>query len=499
MARRIRKSIADKERWNQMVSIVKLMNFAFNAVRIYPANHPEVVGVVAKMHQTMKPLLEELEDIGFGFMEQMLYLEGTMSIEETAANEMLVDRFNRCRVKYLTFIKGVTDQDLHTFFQTLNAEVLKPSEEHPDEILQKKGIQTIRIVEAELEETASKSKLVRKKTLLDWYEKAVSTLSSTQNDLRQDKPVDFKPLYRIIDEMMGAIRNKGYEPYLLLPLLAKGMDPHLCHSVNVAMLSCILGNFYGLNSGQINTLTVCAFLHDAGRLTIPSEWIQRSNPLTPSEREIVQRHSIWGSLWLLSKEELLPQLGLLASRHHLESVGNGSKDGYAPDVFYKILTIADRYDLASFGEKYYWRKHRQDRFLKKMLNHRGNHFDPTIMKLLANCVGFYPVGSLVLLDDGQKGIIVRPNNFHLARPKIYLFESEPLSSPSLTPAESVSSSSPPETPQEAAPPSILNLSETNETGTGFKHSIVSILEPPPEMDIQKLLDEKKEYLLSHAI
>ena len=36
MARRVRKSIANQQRWNSMIASLKLMNFAFNNVRLYP-------------------------------------------------------------------------------------------------------------------------------------------------------------------------------------------------------------------------------------------------------------------------------------------------------------------------------------------------------------------------------------------------------------------------------------------------------------------------------
>ena len=52
---------------------------------------------------------------------------------------------------------------------------------------------------------------------------------------------------------------------------------------------------------------------------------------------------------------------------------------------------------------------------------------------------------------------------------------------------------------EGDPPLILDLSEVNEAGTGFKHSVISLLQPQGEMNIQKILDEKKGYFLSHSL
>ncbi len=497
MARRLRKSRADNQRWTQMVACLRLMNLAFTNVRIYPPSHPEVTGTLVKLHKLVNPLVEELEDIGFGFMDELLYLEGAMSLEETAGNQMLVDRFTKCRVKYLTFTKGITKEDLVTFFQVLNAEAALPSKERPREILEGKGVRTIHIVEAEVAELG-KGKFAKKKTLLDWYEKAVATYKHAVDQYRQGLPVDFKLLYRHIDDMTATIKNKGHEPYLLLPVLGKGLDPHACHSVNVSILACALGQLYGLNSGQVNTLSISAFLHDLGRLIIPPSWAERDRPSTPDERGMARQHTVWGALFLLCKEELPPQMGVLADRHHAAFSPVPVDGGYVPDIFHKIIAAADYYDLASVSDKYYWNDHRQDRVLHKMLNQRGKKFDPAILKLLANCVGFYPVGTLVRLRDGQKGIVVRSNSVHLARPKVYLFEADKAPDPladTIPPGSSAAGMIAPEEP----PPPMADLVELDETGTGFRNSVVSVLAPSSGLDARKLLDRRKAFFLDHSL
>ncbi|MDO8804127.1 MAG: hypothetical protein Q7R35_06835 [Elusimicrobiota bacterium] len=499
MARRIRRSRADIKRWTQMVSCLRLMNIAFTNVRLYPLNHPEVVSALLKLHQVVNPLVEELEDIGFGFMDELLYLEGAMSLEETATNQMLVDRFTKCRVKYLTFAKGITKEDLVAFFQVMNAEATNPSKERPRELLEQMGVQTIHIVEAEADELANKGSFAKKKTLLDWYVKAVATYKNAVEQYRQGQAVDFKLLFHHIDDMTATIKNKGCEPYLLLPVLGKGLDAHACHSVNVSILACALGGLYGLNTGQINTLSICAFLHDLGRLIIPVRWAERTRPSTPDEQAMARQHSVWGSLFLLCKTELPLQAGVLADRHHQPLSLAADKAGHPPpDVFLKIIAAADYYDLGFISDKYYWRKHRQDRVLRKMLNHRGKEHDSTVLKLLANCVGFYPPGSLVLLRDGKKGIVVRPNSIHIARPKVYLYESDALPGP-LPQEASAESPEGAAIVREAPPPPVLDLSELDETGLRFKNSIVSVLSPSGGVDVQKILASRKEYFLRHLL
>jgi HD-GYP domain-containing protein (c-di-GMP phosphodiesterase class II) len=482
MARRARRSRADNRKWDQMVAALRQINFVVNNIKLYPPTHTEVVGAIQKLLETLGPVFEEQDDVGFGFMDELLYIEGAMSIEETANNQVLVDRFARCRVKYLTLIKGVALDDLTKLFVILNAEALKTSEEHPAEQLSKAGVTTIHIIEAEVDDLAGKSKASRRRTLFDWYQRAVETLGAAQLQIRDDPEADLKPLYRVIDDMMATIRNKGHEPFLLLPALAGGLDPHLCHSVNVGALCCAIGDLHGLNSGQIESLCAAAFLHDIGRLTIPPEWTQDRSPLLPAEQETARQHCDWGFLLLLRQKALPPEMAVLAARHHADS-----QAGAPPDVFQRILALADAYDLARLSDRYYWRRHRQDRFLAHLLRAPKDAREAALVKLLVSVVGLYPVGSFVELDDGRRGLVVRPGLGAVDRPKVWLYEEPDVPVAEGAPAD------------EDPAPALADLAELDEAGLRFKGAVRRAVAAPVGADLAALVERKKEFLLSFTL
>ena len=74
MAKRIRRSRAESERWKQLTLILRDMNFAFNNVRIYPPTHTEVNSVLNRLVDALTPLFEEIEDVGFGFIGRVVAL-----------------------------------------------------------------------------------------------------------------------------------------------------------------------------------------------------------------------------------------------------------------------------------------------------------------------------------------------------------------------------------------------------------------------------------------
>ena len=44
-----------------------------------------------------------------------------------------------------------------------------------------------------------------------------------------------------------------------------------------------------------------------------------------------------------------------------------------------------------------------------MLKERNVHFDPILLKIFIGLVGIYPIGSLVLLNTRELGIVYKPN------------------------------------------------------------------------------------------
>ncbi|PCI40226.1 MAG: hypothetical protein COB53_01720 [Elusimicrobia bacterium] len=508
MARRVRKSRAGLERWNQFVQILRDMNFAFTNIRIYPPTHTEVNSVITRLHEAVGPLTEELEDIGFGFMDDMLYVEGAMSIEQTKKNEMLVERFSKCRVKYMTIIKGVTKKDLLDFFIALNDESKKDEIGPPMEAVKKKGVEHIHVVEAEVDDVASKSKLARKKTLLDWYQKAIDTLQPIHTSIKKGEDADLTALYRLADDMMATMRTKGYEPFLLLPYLADGQDPHTAHCVNVAITSCALGELHGLNSGQLQSVAVAAFLHDMGRCVMPAEWVTSQSPLSLFERAAAAQHTTWGFLLLMRNKEIPPSVGLIAAHHHEGPKKEYPEGSYKPDVFHKLIRMADVYDLAKMNDEYYWKKQRRDRYLRHILRQRGTWYDSELSKLLTQLVGLYPVGTMVRLENGHRGIVVRAEPSNVGRPKVYLFSVPPeeaeeyaahqIAAPGQEGEEAPTVEVAP-LASEDTPPIIADLMDLTPDGLHFKHNIAFSTQPINDENVHALLDAKKEFLLSYTL
>jgi HD-GYP domain-containing protein (c-di-GMP phosphodiesterase class II) len=486
MPKRVRKSRAGLKHWKKLVTALKLMNFVATNVKIYPPTHSEVRSVVAKLRETLQPVFADSDDIGYGFMDELLYIEGAMSIEETQNNEDLVEVFTKCRIKYVTLTKDVSEEELLGFFVAMNDTAQSAEPKPVTDLLAEQAIRTINIVESEADDEAGKGRQGRRRTLLDWYDKVLDIVTAVQEDLRKNPDADLRPIYHVVDDMMATMRTKGYEPFLLLPGMTRELHPHHGHAINTAIYCGALGELYGLNSGQIQTLCVGAFLHDLGRCIIPVEWAADAAPLTLFERAVVNQHPSWSFLLLTRHKELPPAIALLSAYHHARPAASKKTGRYFPDILQKILHTADAFDLAQFSDHFYWKRRPSRRMLLSMLRRRGVWYDAPLVKVLTQMVGLYPVGTPLELNDGRKGIVVRSDPASVARPRLYMYEAD-VDKPELAPGE------------EEPDPEILDLMDLTEDELGYKYEVEHVLSAGSEINVVQLLDRRREHLLGHKL
>ncbi len=53
-----------------------------------------------------------------------------------------------------------------------------------------------------------------------------------------------------------------------------------------------------------------------------------------------------------------------------------------------------------------------------MLEEQGKSFDPVLLKVFINMLGIYPVGSVVVLDTGEVGVVMKAKPGELSRPEV---------------------------------------------------------------------------------
>ncbi|MBN1628710.1 MAG: hypothetical protein JW990_03005, partial [Thermoleophilia bacterium] len=87
---------------------------------------------------------------------------------------------------------------------------------------------------------------------------------------------------------------KDYDRYLVL------------HSTNVAVLSTLLGRRLGLDKPKLGELCLAGFLHDAGKLGVDPDVLNKPGSLNDDEWQEMRRHPVLAAYTLLGGQRLNP-------------------------------------------------------------------------------------------------------------------------------------------------------------------------------------------------
>lgn len=174
------------------------------------------------------------------------------------------------------------------------------------------------------------------------------------------------------------------------------------HSVNVAILSSLLGVLLKLSREEQIKLTLGGLLHDIGKITVPYEILTKAGHLTDDEWSVMQGHPEAGRQRL---KKMFPNdtlLSTIALQHHEHIDGSGYPNHLKGEQIHRygrIVAIADVYDALT-SVRPYKRAYTPSVAHRLMATCSPGHFDLNLLKLFFDNVAIYPVGTILKTQDG---------------------------------------------------------------------------------------------------
>ena len=227
----------------------------------------------------------------------------------------------------------------------------------------------------------------------------------------------------IADKIVDEILNKG-KITLDLTDLRSFDDYTYAHSVNVAVVSCVIGFGLKLSESDLTDLVTAALLHDLGKLLIPSEILNKPGRLTQEEYQIMKSHSLLSYEMIKERLDLSAQIKTAVLHHHENVDGSGYPEGIEgieQTLFTRILHVADVYD-ALISKRPYKNPYSPYEASEYLMGGSGIMFDRHVVATLLKYVPLYPKGKQVILSDGRTGIIMENTDYHNLRPVVKLFD-----------------------------------------------------------------------------
>jgi HD-GYP domain-containing protein (c-di-GMP phosphodiesterase class II) len=266
----------------------------------------------------------------------------------------------------------------------------------------------------------------RRRRAINAYQQALDLVREGMTTLDSPAELNLRRAKRSVHRLVDLSYEEG-DGFSLAGLAAiKSHNEYTFnHMVNVCVLSIAFGQRLGLGRYRLAQLGLCALYHDMGKLNIPLEILAKHGPLTEAEWAEMGNHCIYGAhtlFPLVATDRLAVHRVLVALQHHRRLDGSGYPVLRLlgdPGLFARIVTIADGFD-AMTTKRVYQTQFLPDQALAAMVSQAGVRYDAILVKAFVNCMGIFPVGSLVLLSTGELAVVCEPSPLpeHLHRPRV---------------------------------------------------------------------------------
>jgi putative nucleotidyltransferase with HDIG domain len=245
------------------------------------------------------------------------------------------------------------------------------------------------------------------------------------NDLAvEGKPFDIIQSYDLAKRMRESI-HRNSDALLLLTRIRNKDEYTLYHSISVSSLVLNMCRYFNISDQQALDLAVGSLFHDIGKTLVPEKILKKPEKLGREEYREIQKHAEY-SVRLLQKAKGLPlECYDIALHHHERFDGSGYPKGLHGDQISfgaQLACVCDVFDAITSDRCY---KAGVDTVtaLRKIYEARDIFFSKELGDDFIRCLGVYPVGTCVVLDDGRIGMVVSATE-DIMRPVVNIFYDE---------------------------------------------------------------------------
>ena len=257
------------------------------------------------------------------------------------------------------------------------------------------------------------------------FDSLQDSLRKTLDGLQVEDKVDF----RNIEDKLGELSNslmRNPDAVMWLLRLKKADDHSFDQAMDVAVYLLLLGKHVGFTGKRLTELSLAGLLQDVGKTALPPRLLVKVEELTDAERELVRSH-VASSLELLCLQHSLPpEVLMIVANHHERWDGSGYPRGLKLKQIGTAAEMAGLIDsfCAMMKSKPYRPAMGHQEALEKLYQLRDHQFNPALLEQLVQCVGLYPIGTLLELDSGEVGVVIQQSRTQRSRPRVLLLLDE---------------------------------------------------------------------------
>lgn len=326
-------------------------------------------------------------------------------------------------VERINLGRAATKEEMRRFIEFL----LLPKDripEDPQQYLSDQGVRNISVGKITVALPTADQSLVKSALdavdYLSVYESSLDNVSQSIDSILGNREMDPAALRLGVSNVMESLGSR-YQDLLKLTTVKRYDMTTFVHIMNVSILAMYFASRLSFSRDDILDIGTAALFHDIGKLYISRSIIRKEGKLTDEEFVRIKSHSVLGAEILL---KYTPTLGILpvvvCFEHHLKYDLSGYPRlpfRHEQHVASMIVAICDVYD-ALLARRSYKASYAPMVIHDIMTGDRGKGFEPGLLDRFFQCMGVWPIGTLVSLSDGRVAVVRRVNEDEIFLPTV---------------------------------------------------------------------------------
>jgi HD-GYP domain-containing protein (c-di-GMP phosphodiesterase class II) len=357
--------------------ILKAMNSTAACLRLYADDHPIVAQSLEATYRALAHLLASRAESTLLLIENEWVWNGRPLGPAAQRNGRLMKELAERGIESITFRRDLRREDFFAFLRDI---ARGPGDSMQSSATIKFGRLLLKTNGVLLPALTTQAE-DRVDAFADVREKKAEHLQELYSQIARMKKIDIKGVDDVVSAFIQSFAY-GVSPIRLLYGIRGADEYTYTHMVNVCILTMSQAESLGFKGRHLYDIGVASILHDAGKLFIPKDILNKPGRLTQEERTVVETHSARGANFILTQKGM-PKLAVVSAlEHHIRYDGTGYPSiagGYRTHIVSQMITIADIFD-AMRSRRSYKEPASMETIMGILNKEKGTTFNPMLVE-----------------------------------------------------------------------------------------------------------------------
>ncbi len=387
--------------------LVASLYMLVRSVKMYDPDNAIFGKPVELLRENMNQIIAKDGQLQMQIIKETFYVNNMLvKIDHSSLDNIreLIAEMRDKKVGGFTLTKPISSEDLRNFIAVFAKE---NKEEAGEEGLQNRKLIALKLMKwSKIQEKIKDlgddddQKIDRKKYALTVYGRLIFFVRKFIEYRSAGRPFSSRQAKRLVQDMVDICYEQRTH-FLGMTTFREDAEYIVYHSVNVTLQVIVFGAELSLTKPQLRDLAMAALFHDIGKSDLPLELSQKRGPLTPDERQLVDR-SHMASIKAILGEGLSRSaiLKLITTYEYAQDFGTAVKDARGGiqmilpkgslSLFSRIMAICVAYDALT-SKRPFRDAYGPEIALLLMWTEMRAKFDPELLKVFMKVMAVQPI------------------------------------------------------------------------------------------------------------